>query len=296
MAKRFQEFSVMSKSYIWLLQLLLFLLLLSTQNIKAQPYQAVLQSDSTSWDLAHYELFGIEMEHLFTKKYHDSLYAKLYLYGLYPDTTYTGKVREDTINGKIWYKDIYNNLEKLIMDMNLNLGDTFQIIPNMWSNVDSVFFHNGRKIIRFELQTKWDEPVMFIEGVGPNISLLYTVDDFDKHYAACKYDLSSLVYVNSNQNFDACQPKPVGFVDNSQINNVFIYPNPAANEIYVELPEDSHSNTEFTLSDFSGKIVLNNQFLGRKIIFHIGDLHQGIYFVTIINSSLYYHQKILIIN
>jgi len=261
----------------------------------AQPYQPVIESDSTSWDIAHHELFGIAMEKLYTNAYPDSSYSKLYLIGLYPDTNYVGKVREDTNTGKIWYCDIYNNEEILIMNLDLYVGDTFEIEPGIWSTVDSIFYQEEKKTIRFNLQTSWDEPVMFIEGVGPNISLFYPVDTYDYHYAACKYDQDNLVYVNNNINFNGCEPKPVGIKDNLENSKIQIYPNPASNVLYLKLPEAWQDNTLLQLYNITGKVIRLEVLSGTDHTISLLNLLSGLYLITI-NHKQQYHNQILIIN
>jgi len=263
------------------------------QKITTTTFQPVIHTDSTSWDVAYMELFGIVMEHLFTIKTPDSLYSKLYLIGYYP-TEYMGEVYEDTITGKIWYRYHDSGEEKLIMDMSLSVGDTFQIAPGVWNTVDSVFYQGGRKIIRFDLQTKWDEPVLFIEGVGPNISLFYPIVDYDGNYAACKYDLDNLVYVNNNPNFINCEPKPVGISDEPEFARIRIYPNPASSELNVELPGNSQTNVKLILSDFTGRILKQRQFSGSKQTISLTDLKSGIYFVSITTRQQYHSQFIIV--
>lgn len=164
---------------------------------ETENFQAVLNVDSTSWDIAYKQLYGTVMTKLITKNNPDSIYSMMYFYDDTQSLDYAGKIREDTIIGKIWFVDPYYNNEILIMDMGLVKGDTFQIY-NGWSTVDSVFYNDNKKIIRFNLQTRWDEPVMFIEGVGPNISLVYASDaDFDRDYVTCKYNINTLVYINN---------------------------------------------------------------------------------------------------
>jgi hypothetical protein len=265
------------------------------QKITTTTFQPVIDADSTSWDIAYMELFGIVMEHLFTIKYPDSVYSKLYLIGYYP-TEYMGEVYEDTITGKIWYKYPNSDEEKLIMDMSLSVGDTFQITPGVWNAVDSVYFQEGRKIIRFDLQTKWDEPVLFIEGVGPNISLIYPNYDYDGYYAACKYDFDSLVYVNNNPNFINCEPKPVGIPDQPEIDRIYIYPNPASSELNVELPGNPQTNVKLILSDFTGRILKQQQFSGSKQTISLTDLKSGIYLVSITTHPQYHSHLILVTN
>lgn len=162
---------------------------------KADNFQAVLNSDSISWNMAKAELATNIMFDMYCVSYPDSAYSNLYI-GEYDMTYfYGGKFREDTNTGQLWYKNLYN-AERLLMDMSLSVGDTFEVYTNEWSTVEAVYYLEGRKIIQFDWYSNmWKENLLFIEGVGRNIGLLYGDYLF---YASCKYDNDQLVYVNQN--------------------------------------------------------------------------------------------------
>lgn len=287
----------MRQTQFILLRSLLLLFMTGVLNAaSAQSYENVISSDSTSWDIAHQELFGIAMEKLYTKKHPDSTYSTLFIFGLYNDTTSVGSIREETNSGKIWYKDIFNTDEKLIMDMNLDLGDTFEVKPGIMSEVDSVFYYEGKKIIRFDLQTRWDESVMFIEGTGPNIGIFYPLYGFDSHYAACKYNQNTLAYVNSNANFDECSPISTGINDNSYNNKIQLYPNPAKSLLKIELPKSFRSKTEIEIKDISGKVILQKVFNKKTFALNVDHIKQGIYILTLWNGGNIYQRLITITN
>lgn len=276
------------------LQNLLIIILCSVFfSTYSQSFQPVIYSDSTSWDLAHHELFGIEMGHLYTVKFPDSLYSKLFLYGPMPDTNYLGEIREDTITGRLWFKDVYNN-EKLIMDMTLSVGDTFQIDPYLFSTVDSIFYREGRKILQFDLFTNWDEPVYFIEGVGPNISVIYPIEFYDYHYAACKYHSDTLVYVNTNDNFNECEPKPIGINDRPNFLNVIIYPNPASTSLHFEILTGFKAFIEFKIIDSNGRIVMQERISGNENTISLKNLISGIYTISMIFNQKHNSQILVL--
>lgn len=106
-------------------------------------------------------------------------------------------IREDTTVGRIWYREYLENLcspslkpdstERLICDMSLQVGDTFDVggtntsrsssTQNYYATVDSVYIGlQGEKHIRFNTNQipslSSSLPIEFIEGVGPNTTLL----------------------------------------------------------------------------------------------------------------------------
>jgi hypothetical protein len=159
----------------------------------------VLKSDSTSWVIAEIWWEGIIMSQHYALKHPDSLYAKLYRRG---ESESIERVREDTISGKLWYVLTYPETEeKLMMDLTLDVGDTFDFTGRS-GTVDSVYFlDDGRKIIIFDLLVL-GENVRFIEGVGPNTGVI----PHFAYYVTCKYDNDELVYMNSNSLFEGCFP------------------------------------------------------------------------------------------
>jgi len=273
----------------------LFALIFSA-NIYAQGFKPVLQTDSVSWDIANAELFGIQMWKLIAKNNKDT--AELYLQGYGIE----GKLWEDTTKGKLWYKSPNNNEEKLIMDMTLNVGDTFKISPFHQPVVDSVYNLNGRKVIRFDLfsHNRWQENVKFIEGVGPNISVLYRRSDFDWFYASCKYHNEELVYVNNNDEiFDGCMPDDTGIDLPSKNNQINLYPNPTSGDLHIELSKTLSPDYEFFIFDIYGKVAKHKKLSGYKNVVDLDKLNinKGVYFVKIkTKNGFIARQKIIYIN
>ena len=112
---------------------------------------------------------------ILTNKIHEKLPYWLYVNSYYlkyaSDTfTYNGHayrsvIGEDTVNGRL-YRLYNDSIEALWCDMSLTLGDTFRL-PNIenyngkgrrWI-VDSVYYLDNRKIIRFELIKNNESPL-----------------------------------------------------------------------------------------------------------------------------------------
>ncbi|MDD4374374.1 MAG: hypothetical protein PHG67_10690 [Bacteroidales bacterium] len=162
---------------------------------ETESFQAVLNVDSVSWNMANAQLFGLVAFDIYCLSYPDSVYSNVYINFYDIPYFYEGKLREDPNTGKLWYKNTYNN-ERLLVDMSLTVGDTFEVFTNEWSTVEDVYYLDGRKIIQFDLYSNlWKENLLFIEGVGRNIGLWY--GDY-LNYTSCKYDNDQLVYVNQN--------------------------------------------------------------------------------------------------
>ncbi len=97
---------------------------------------------------------------------------------------------------------------------------------------------------------------------------------------------------------NGCQSKPDlmnVFVTNStginsaNKNILNIYPNPAKSELYVNA-----SDGEYEVFDALGKKVMQGKILSEKYLININSLENGIYFITIKNSTGNYWNKIVV--
>ncbi|MEZ4951408.1 MAG: hypothetical protein R2784_18770 [Saprospiraceae bacterium] len=61
-------------------------------------------------------------------------------------------IYEDTIQGKIWYIPAYDNIERLWVDLSLEIGDNFDF-KSTSGKVTNIEVINGRKHIIFDIKT-----------------------------------------------------------------------------------------------------------------------------------------------
>jgi hypothetical protein len=72
-----------------------------------------------------------------------------------------------------------------------------------------------------------------------------------------------------------------------------IYPNPAKDLIYFNLPEDlGVTDLKIEIMDASGRLIRNVRIHSNSL--DISDLQQGIYYLRVISGSIIYHSKLLI--
>jgi hypothetical protein len=65
------------------------------------------------------------------------------------------------------------------------------------------------------------------------------------------------------------------------VNNINLYPNPAATDITIE--SSLNNNNSISILDVTGKLVKTIRFVTNKINFSVADLDNGIYFYNIYN-------------
>jgi serine protease len=91
---------------------------------------------------------------------------------------------------------------------------------------------------------------------------------------------------------------PGGTQLNDIANNIFIYPNPSSNKLFIQLPEKLNVKTSIKLVSILGHEVLNNSkvalFEENIIEIDVNFLSEGIYFVHIIDENTTFTKKILI--
>jgi hypothetical protein len=251
-----------------------------------ENFEAVLSHDSISWDVAKKELFGLHMFKLTVQKHPDSIYTELISNIFFSLEEPMGKIREELNTGRLWYKRPSHESEILIMDMTLALGDTFAIDAGHWVMVDSVFYLDNRKVIRFDMDSGWDEKIMFIEGVGPNVSIIYRYDGYSTFYASCKYQDNELIYVNENNTyFEGCQPSTIGINNMVLEPDIKIYPNPFSSNLNFSLSDNSFGSKNINVSiyDVFGHVVLRQRLSGNNNHYTINTefLKPGFYFLSI---------------
>lgn len=90
---------------------------------------------------------------------------------------------------------------------------------------------------------------------------------------------------------------PEGYILSQEKTNIpqkyYVYPNPAQNKLYFNLPESSHE-FEFTLMNISGEIILQKKIFRETCTDLPESISQGIYFVVIKSEENIFRQKIYI--
>jgi hypothetical protein len=68
-----------------------------------------------------------------------------------------------------------------------------------------------------------------------------------------------------------------------------IYPNPAAEMLYVQLA--NVYNTQLTVTDINGRVMLKQTVTGTETQVRLANIAAGMYFVTVENESGVYRQS-----
>ena len=273
------------------------LIFICAETLVAQDYKAIIKSDTSTWRLAHKQLARQFIDTIYAASMEGN-YTNLRYRGTmnYGDYAYVGKLRMNPNNSKLWYIAPNETEEVLIFDLSLIKGDEFDF-NSFTSKVDTVYYMNNLKYIEFETLTDWDEKIRFIEGVGPNIRLLWAWESSGilSPYCVCKYDYGNAVYINNNEHFNQCNLNTTGMNHFVDFKSIMISPNPVKNKFEIKLDNiKSFKKIELIISDINGRILLKQKIVNNQNIIDISEYIPGIYLLRInFNNSISESFKII---
>lgn len=267
-------------------KLLLFLgLFLIVCLGNCQDNKVIIKEDTTIWYFANRQLSGDKIDTIYAGEMSVN-WITLWYRGRYSqEKTIAGYVKQDIKNEKLWYKETLEKDSVLIFDLDLEIGDEF-LFPHSGylATVLNVYYENERKIIEFNANTGWGDNKKFIEGVGPNNSLIacWMLPGILSPYVVCQHNLSSLEYKVEN---------PFYFIDcDFNTTDIFsvissdirIFPNPFNDYIKVELIKN-HNQLSFRLYNDLGQLLNSGKLLEPQIL-NTESIKRGVYFLEIIEN------------
>ena len=232
----------------------------------AQPYESVFGTDSTRWrgpfcQLDQHHYFDLATDSTTTLNGMSYHFAGWLTDGTIDDNDYppAGLLREDTQTGRAWMYgitgwDFQDTLEYLVMDLSLQVGDTFMVYSDMFGDetatVDSVYTKDARKHVRTTYQN-WSHanPLTFIEGIGTNYGFGYMHDPLNLCSCIRFYWKDGVeVYFNSECNLQ------VGIDDAGfEQQKLRVWPNPSAGAMQVAFDNPHHQQAVLTLYNALGQ-------------------------------------------
>ncbi|MGK7397285.1 MAG: T9SS type A sorting domain-containing protein [Candidatus Cyclobacteriaceae bacterium M3_2C_046] len=227
----------------------------------SQQYKPFAIPDTTRWLFANKPLAGKVIDTLFVAKDTDEGLVKLLYHGIYynQEISLAGFLESSENNSKAWYYSPDKSEKILVFDLDLQSGDEFDF---KWTqsiaNVDSVYTQNDRKIVQFNLGTDWNEPIKFIEGVGPNISFIrnWYNPGILSPLVVCTYEETELIFENQNPGFVNCGLDPTS-TEHQYKEAIDIYPNPCRDVLNINVDFHSEiSGLKCSLYNIMGEIIL----------------------------------------
>ncbi len=305
------------------LYLLLSFLLLSTTCI-AQPYKSIFGDSVSMWTCRYYGLATHSIA--FFAKGDTTIRGETYKkvgfsansYPLSFLNTTLGLLREDSTTGKVWYRsqpkyqtNAYSNpardtVDILIMDMTLQLGDTFYTgkVSGMGQDtmaiVDSVYVDtDNRKHIRFDKKINWNLNLEFIERVGTTLGIAYKDSNVISSFAenggliCCFHDSVNTYSTTLKTNLNnKCIPT-VGIKHLSKNKQLSIYPNPTTGVFKIDIP--TKDKTKITITNISGQVVYHIEITNKtQHTINLTTQPKGIYTIQLTNHQHTYTNKLVL--
>lgn len=243
----------------------------------------------TTWYFAHSQLERQFIDTISTGAQTDG-WTDLWYHGIFENggKTFVGKVKCSQNNDSVWYIGSGVTKERLIFNLNLNKGDTFDLTG--WV-VDAVFYKNNRKYIEFNGNAYWGDKIQFIEGVGPNLGFLYASNlQFLHPYVVCQFQWLQKVYSADNNYFKDCDFL-VDNINQTQSGTIKVLPVPFNDELKIQLQE--YKQGHVCILDLLGRVVYYRDYTGNAITVNTTSFNKGIYLLKIFTGRQYVTYKIL---
>ena len=218
-------------------------------------------------------------------------------------------LRESPDNSRLYFKEYYgygafrNIPEILIMDLDLNVGDTLD--TRGWNElvmlcrgkhsvirIDTIYYNEGRKVLRTNfIKSVWGryphrDTLRFIEGVGPSFGPFYAGIG-EGLSLTCYYRDGEPIYHGTMYKPDRASPCHAPYYNNG-INSdteasATISPNPTHNNIDITL--SAPANYKITITSSNGVVVYREEFSGVRASINLQGYPRGVYFATIASSG-----------
>jgi hypothetical protein len=251
--------------------LIILIVFYSISEVKSQPYNSIFGNNSTTWNTKQTQLFGDYTDSLFyvsDTTINSQLFKKFYLFSLGQiSPSYTGFLKEDTITGKAWYFSSVDTTQRLIMDLSLQLADSF-MVNNSYYLVDSIYYVSGSKHIRlnyifqfFPTSQSISEKFLMIEGVGTNLGVKYQDMGLfgGAPYLLCQYKDLNFNYGNANPSYaNTCMVITAQTEVTEQSVNFEIFPNPTNGLVFIKSGNLNNEIRSVTFYNSIGQKVYQN--------------------------------------
>lgn len=220
---------------------------------------------------------------------------------IYP--TYTGAIRQDTLNKKIYIVLTDSTTERILYDFSLQVGDTVNSVLHDLANdclgfgvetislIDSILINGNYHRVFYIQGSCADMSLSYIEGVGSSYGLIFPnrFDEKESHLSCTKVN-GQAYYPSSTSSCDL-----VTSITNLDIEiSIDIYPNPSNNEINIIIPDAEESTANIiTLFSPLGQILITEKINNKKNIMDISSLPKGLYVLTISMNEKIFIKKII---
>lgn len=279
---------------------ILVIIALSSESARAQ-YQSLFGNSETSWNITRSNLGWTITDSVVTALdtiINNKTYKKVISYDVpslqFPSNN-TGFLREDSVLGKAWFFSVSDTVERLIMDLSLNLGDSFRV-THTWEfldsyyPVDSIWVVSGKKHLRVNYDIEGaGEKLIFIEGIGTNAGIGHLDYSYGVSgpYLLCASKDGVSSYQNNHSYFNGiCVFTTVGIEETQNNSNIKLYPNPSFNNLVIENLGQHKETITIEVRFVTGKLAIKQKVTNfQKTTINTSKIPVGVYFVTVKEKS-----------
>lgn len=245
------------------------------------------------------------MDEIYTKPVDNGFY-EIWFNGEWSafEPIYFGRMRENEDHSKLFYIAPEKEEELLIMNLNLNVGDSFYMKDvydqPYYIYVESVFEKDGLRHIQFDksidawtsLITPQPEKMTFIERVGPNWGFGLSEFACTPYYFICKHENDETVYKLNNSCITNCDFMPTSIQEDAET-VLSVYPNPAEDYLHVTLAISHNDSYQISVYNAQGRLMLVSENNEKEQVVNIQQFPAGLYFVQYQMCDAIYTQKFI---
>lgn len=202
-------------------------------------------------------------------------------------TGYKGAIRQDTSNRKVFFVPPSSNMEELLYDFTMQIGDTVQAYTGMPTDtvqsIDSVLVGSTYRK-RWNINTCYN--IHFIEGVGSTYGLVEEspacITDLADYTLTCFQEHGQTLYPDTTTN---CQLiTSVNSID-IKLSHFDIYPTIVNDRIYLKFQEKSYfmNTSNYQIINIQGEIIQSGCLFNNCI--DVSELPDGLYLLNIISTN-----------
>ena len=213
---------------------------------------------------------------------------------------YTGAIRQDTLNKKIYVVLTDSTTEHILYDFSLQVGDTISSVLHTLTagclgfNTETIYLidtiqvnGNDHRVFHYQGSCVGTDG-SYIEGIGSEFGLLFpNLKDIQESHLNCLKINNQSYYPYANV---TCTLPTISVNDLDQLLDISIFPNPTSEILTISLPENSLT-TEAHLFDAAGKELKRFMVSAGDNRLNVAAFKTGTYLIQMGNAHLTFQKE-----
>lgn len=279
------------------------------QDTAAMIYKSVLEEGMSSWNVCYLNSGGYETQKVDISR-NDTITMEGVMY--YQPRYYWARqhfyMRESEDHSRLYcrWEDRLDLPESMVMDLNLEVGDTVDTRSWLWANewppitVQRVYYENGLKCI----STNWvsvstygdiTDTLIFMEGIGPTVFFPFLAFHYRPYYASS--GMNELMVVLCYDGDGDSEPEFVHFptigcelfgtigVDQHEESGMAVFPNPVTDRVFISnMPTGTH---RVEIINAQGSAVLSTEMESPTAELNLSGFARGVYMMKIDDNKIF---------